>query len=238
MLATAAWILTVHRANGMDDMTIGLSSVATAMMPFDMSTFVFMFMWITMMVAMMFPTIAPIVLMHRTLMLRSGQRTTSTVLFASGYLTVWTAAGVVPLVALIAFRRYAHGTDWVPTAAAVVLIVAGAYQFTEWKAVCQRACQSPMGFLMTHHFGSGLRAAFRTGASHGLYCLGCCWALMSVLFVVGLMSLPWMAAISVVFLVEKHSRHGLLLARVAGAAVILVGVAVLAHPSVLTTIAT
>jgi len=237
VLAAGSWWLTIERARGMDDMTIGLTSVATAMMPFDMNAAVFMLMWITMMIAMMFPTIAPIVLLHRALMRRSGTGTSSTVTFALGYLAVWAAAGIAPLTALVVFRHFSSGTAWVPYAAGVVLVVAGAYQFTEWKAICQRACQSPMGFLVTHNVGSNLGSAFRTGVSHGLFCLGCCWALMTVLFVVGLMSLPWMAAISVVFLIEKHWKHGLLLARLVGAAVALAGLSVLVHPAVLTTLA-
>lgn len=240
-LAGAAWWLTVDRARdmagvddmGMKNMVTGLSSVGLAMMPFSMNTWVFMAMWITMMVAMMFPTIAPIVLLHQLVMRRAGAGLLPTGAFVGGYLLVWTAAGFVPLGILLTFRDVAHETSWVAPTSGIVLIVAGAYQFTRWKAVCLNACVSPMTFLATHRFGQGTWGAVRTGASHGMYCLGCCWALMTVLFVVGLMNLTWMAAIAAIFLIEKHWRRGPQLAIVIGWAVIAFGLAVLIHPAVL-----
>src|SRR5205807_556349 len=122
----------------------------TAMMSFDMSAAVFMLMWTTMMVAMMFPTIAPIVLLHRMVMRRRGEGIAPTVAFGAGYLIVWTAAGVIPLLVLVGFRHASSNSGWIAPASAVVLAAAGAYQFTKWKEVCQRVCQSPMTFLMTH----------------------------------------------------------------------------------------
>jgi predicted metal-binding membrane protein len=206
-------------------------------MPFDMGIVVFLGMWTTMMVAMMFPTIAPIVLLHRLVMRRQGRGLAPTVALMAGYLVVWSIAGVVPLVVLLGFRRVSHGSMWVEVAAGGVVVIAGGYQFSPWKQTCLRACRTPLTFLATHDFGTGLRGTFRTGASHGLYCLGCCWALMSVLLVVGLMNLIWMSAIAVVFLVEKNSRHGVVLTRVVGTAVILLGIAVLVHPSLLQSLA-
>lgn len=237
-LAGVAWWAVVRQAQdpgGMGmEMALGLSSVGVAMMPFDMSAWVFLAMWLTMMVAMMFPTIAPIVLLHRLVMRRRQAGVLPTVAFVGGYLAVWTLAGLVPLAVLWAFRDVAHETSWVAPASGIVLVLAGAYQFTRWKAACQRACRSPMTFLATHDFGSGLTGTARVGAVHGLYCLGCCWALMAVLFVVGLMNLAWMAAIAVVFLVEKNWRHGLLLSRVVGTGVAAFGVVVLVQPALLT----
>lgn len=154
-------------------------------------------------------------------------------MFVGGYLTVWTAVGVLPLAALLGFRHLAHSSGWVDRAGGAVLILAGAYQFTRWKSACLRACRSPLTFLVTHNFGTGARGALRAGASHGLYCLGCCWALMAVLFVVGLMNLAWMAGIAAVFLAEKNWRHGVGLTRIVGAAVLGFGLAVLAHPAIL-----
>jgi predicted metal-binding membrane protein len=135
------------------------------------------------------------------------------------------------------FRHFAQESLWIGRVGGGVLVLAGAYQFTRWKDTCLRACRQPLTFLLTHDFGRGLRGALRTGASHGLYCLGCCWALMAVLFVVGLMNLTWMAAIAVVFLAEKNWRHGVALTRVVGTAVILFGIAVLANPELLGVVA-
>lgn len=236
-LAAVAWWSIVGQAADMADMASGLGAIGTAMMPFEMSAATFLAMWATMMVAMMFPTVAPIVLLHRMVARRRGDGVLPTVAFGAGYLLVWTAAGLVPLAVLVAFRNVAHDTGWVAPLAGVVLIVCGAYQFSRWKQACQRACRSPMSFLMTHDFGGGgVVGALRTGASHGAYCLGCCWALMAVLFVVGLMNLVWMAAISVVFLAEKHWRHAAALARVVGTLVIALGVAVLLQPALLASI--
>jgi predicted metal-binding membrane protein len=219
---------------GGDTGPMGLAAVGTAMTPFDMDAGLFLAMWVTMMVAMMFPTIAPIVLLHRMVLRRGGHGPGRTVAFVGGYLLVWGLVGLVPLAALVAFRSLSDDTSWVAPAAGAVLLLAGAYQFSAWKEACQRACRTPLTFLSTHDFGTGWVGALRTGATHGLYCLGCCWALMAVLFVVGLMNLAWMAAISVVFLTEKHWRHGLTLARVVGAATAALGIAVLVQPSVLT----
>jgi predicted metal-binding membrane protein len=231
-LAAAAWWATVDTAADMAAMVGGLADVGRAM-PFRMSALLFMSMWVTMMVAMMLPTVGPIVALHRMVLRRRGAGLLPTVVFVGGYLVVWAATGVVPLLALVASRQVTEPSAWADRAAGVVLVVAGAYQFTRWKDTCLRACRSPMTFLATHDFGSGRLGAFRAGASHGLYCAGCCWALMAVLFVVGLMNLAWMAAIAVVFLAEKTWRHGVGLTRVVGTGVLVLGLVVLVDPSLL-----
>lgn len=231
-LAAIAWWSTLGNADDMSDMVQGFAQVGTAM-PFDMSAGLFMGMWVTMMVAMMFPTIAPIVLLHRMVVRKRGEGLLSTAAFAGGYLAIWSLVGLLPLTLLIGFRQLSDGSTWVLRVGGVVLVLAGGYQFTRWKDTCIRACRSPLTFLATHDFGTGRRGAFRAGASHGLYCLGCCWALMAVLFVVGLMNLAWMAAIAAIFLAEKNWRHGIGLTKVVGIAVLAFGIGVLAHPALL-----
>ncbi|HLX87530.1 MAG TPA: DUF2182 domain-containing protein [Acidimicrobiales bacterium] len=234
-LAALSWWYTVGQSHDMAAMVQGLAHVGTAM-PFDMSVGLFLAMWVAMMVAMMFPTIAPVVLLHRMVFRRGGRGPATTVVFSSGYLLVWAAVGLVPLAVLESFRHLSGGSTWVLRVAGVVLVAAGAYQFTAWKETCLRVCQTPLTFLMTHDFGTGPMGAVRVGVTHGLYCLGCCWALMAVLFVVGLMNLSWMVGIALVFLAEKHWRHGLGLSRVVGTAVIGFGVTVLVHPALLDSI--
>lgn len=231
-LAAVAWWATIDAAHDRATMAQGLAQVGAAM-HFDVAAPLFLAMWATMVVAMMLPTVAPIVLLHRMVMRRSGRGPALTAAFSAGYLLVWTAAGVVPLLVLVTFRDVTQQAPWVQRVAGVVLLLAGAYQFTGWKATCLRACRQPLTFLLTHHFGQGVAGAVRTGASHGIYCLGCCWALMAVLFTVGLMNLAWMAVIAVVFLVEKHSSRGVALTRVVGTAVLLLGVAVVIDPGLL-----
>jgi predicted metal-binding membrane protein len=234
-LAALGWWETTRQSADMDGMVQGIAQVGTAM-SFDMTVPLFLAMWTSMMVAMMFPTIAPIVLLHRMVIRRRGGGVTPTAVFVAGYLLVWAAFGFLPLAALLGFREVSDATTWVPRLGGAVLFVAGAYQFTRWKAICLKACRSPLTFLATHDFGRGLVGTLRAGVSHGAYCLGCCWALMTVLFVVGLMNLAWMAAIAVVFLAEKNWKYGIWLTKVAGTSLVLFGLAVVAHPALLTTV--
>ncbi len=235
VLAAAAWYLTVRQARDMGGMVTGLGQVGSRI-PNDMAAPVFMGMWLTMMVAMMFPTIAPMVLAHRMVVRKRGEGWLPTAGFILGYLTVWTAIGVIPLAAFLAFRNLSARPVWLPTVAGAVLAIAGLYQFTRWKRTCLRACRTPLGFVLEHDFRGGTRSAFIAGVSHGAYCLGCCWALMAVLVVVGLMNLVWMAAIALMFLAEKNWRHGVALTKVAGTAVTALGIAVIVHPEWLATI--
>jgi predicted metal-binding membrane protein len=238
-LAGVAWWSTVRQANSMSDMVSGLGQVG-ARAPNDMTVPVFLGMWVAMMVAMMFPTIAPFVLAHRMVVKKRGGGEFPTVAFVGGYLAVWSLIGVVPLIAFLAFRDVsaeAADSRWLPTLAGVILVVAGGYQFTRWKAVCLKHCRTPLSFLMTHDFGGGATSAFKAGLNHGAFCLGCCWALMAVLVVVGLMNLVWMAAIAIVFLLEKNWKHGVALTKIVGAGLIGLGLAVIVSPDILPNIA-
>jgi predicted metal-binding membrane protein len=234
-LAGVAWWSTVRQANSMSDMVSGLGQVG-ARAPNDMAIPVFMGMWVAMMVAMMFPTVAPIVLAHRMVVQKRGEGSAPTAAFILGYLAVWSLIGVIPLAGFLGFRNLAADaadSRWLPTVAGAILVVAGAYQFTRWKATCLKACRSPMTFLMTHDWGGGSRSAFRAGVSHGTYCLGCCWALMAVLVVVGLMNLVWMAGIALVFLAEKNWKHGVALTKIIGSGLVALGIAVIISPGIL-----
>ena len=196
-----------------------------------MTAGLFLVTWLVMMVAMMFPSVAPMTLAFASFTRSRGEGYVPTAVFVLGYLAVWTAAGLVPLAVLQAVDKiWMTPPSWLPRAGAAVIIVAGIYQFTPLKDACLRACRSPLGFIMTHNFGGGPAAAVRAGMSHGLYCLGCCWALMAVLAVLGLMNIAWMAVIAAVFFVEKNVRRGELLPRVVGAVCIGAGLAILAWP--------
>lgn len=233
--AAGAWWLVAGQARDMAAMVSGFAQVGRRM-PNDASGLLFIGMWVTMMVAMMFPTIAPVVLVHRMVVRKRGEGSLPTVAFVGGYLVVWAAIGLIPLAAFLGFRALsgdAGESRWLPTLGGIVLAGAGAYQFTRWKMLCLRACRSPLGFLMTHDFRTGARGAFRAGISHGLYCLGCCWALMAVLVVVGLMNLVWMAAVAIVFLAEKNWRRGVGLTKGVGTALVAFGLAAVIWPGIL-----
>jgi predicted metal-binding membrane protein len=237
-LAALAWVITARQADDMADMVTGLGQVG-GRAPNDMAIPVFLGMWVGMMVAMMLPAVAPIVLAHRTVVMKRGEGGGATAAFIGGYLGVWSLIGVVPLLAFLGFRNLAADAGdsrWLPTLAGGVLAVAGAYQFTRWKAFCLRACRSPLQFVLAHDFGGGARSAFRAGLSHGAYCLGCCWALMAVLVVVGLMNLVWMVAVALIFLAEKNWRHAVGLTRVVGVGLFALGLTVIVHPSFLPTV--
>lgn len=223
--AAAAWVITIQQSASMD----GMGGVAM------LGAGLFMVTWLVMMVAMMFPSVAPMVLAHASVVRSRGEGAAPSVLFVAGYLVVWAAAGLVPLAAIqfITSPAAAPIGGWLPRLGGAVVLLAGVYQLTPLKDVCLRACRSPLGFMLSHDFGGGAPAAARAGMSHGLYCLGCCWALMAVLAVLGLMNVAWMAAFAVVFFLEKNWRYGVQLSRIVGAACIVGGLAVIASPDVL-----
>jgi predicted metal-binding membrane protein len=218
--AAAAWLFTITQANSM-----AMGGVAM------MGAGLFLITWLVMMVAMMFPSVAPMTLAFASVTRSRGEGVLPSASFVLGYLLVWTAAGLVPLAVLQALSRlWMTAPSWLPRVGGAVIILAGIYQFTPFKDACLRACRSPLGFILSHDFGGGPTSALRAGASHGLYCLGCCWALMAVLAVLGLMNVAWMAGFAVVFFLEKNWRGGEMLSRVVGAACIAGGLAVIAWP--------
>jgi predicted metal-binding membrane protein len=186
-------------------------------------------MWTVMMVAMMTPSAAPVFLLfaatHRK---RSAQRLPLIVLvFGAGYLLVWTTFSAAAAAAQWALHQAAMLSPAMKTSSAWlgggILVAAGIYQLTPSKRACLTHCQSPVGFLMSH-WRDGTAGALRMGLAHGTYCVGCCWALMCVLFVVGVMNLAWVAAIAILVLVEKVGPAGPFVARVAGSAMIVAGI--------------
>jgi predicted metal-binding membrane protein len=238
-LALLAWSETIDEAVSMRSMAMGLGQIGSLNQG-DMGAGIFFAMWIAMMAAMMLPTVAPMVLAHLGVMRRQGRGAGATAVFVAGYLFVWSAIGLVPFLAYKAMAQIpdaAAPSRWLPALAGAILVLAGAYQFTGWKQVCLDHCQSPLAFVASHDFGSGAAGALRAGVVHGAYCLGCCWAMTLVLLVVGLMNLTWMAALFALFVVEKSWRHGLLVAKIAGALTIALGVSVAAHPDLLRAIA-
>ncbi|CAN5847047.1 hypothetical protein BH20GEM1_BH20GEM1_22830 [soil metagenome] len=186
--------------------------------------------WVAMMAAMMFPGILPVVRLYSL----AAERGSVAPLpwFISGYLAVWSAAG---LPSYIAWRKLqaplAAADPWVARLAGMVLIAAAVYQLTPLKAACLRHCRSPLTFFF--HHGRSLRTpvgAAHAGLAHGAYCLGCCWLLMAILVVFGTMHLGWMAALAALILLEKAAPRGEAIGRVAAAALAALGVILILHP--------
>ena len=217
--ALVAWLVTLDRMTGMD------AGPAT-----DLGGMTwFLGIWGTMMAAMMLPATVPVI----TLFARS-ESTARTVGFVAGYLAVWIAYGL----AAYALYRALDALDppllaWDrggPYVAGGAVVVAGIYQLTPLKAVCLRHCRSPVWHLLTRS-RRGTAGALRMGAEHGLWCAGCCWALMVVLFAVGVMSLFWMAVVAAIVLAEKALPGGARLSRALGIALIVLGVWIAASPA-------
>jgi predicted metal-binding membrane protein len=193
----------------------------------------FLVAWTVMMAAMMFPAVAPLLLLYRSMASgRSGGHAPVWIL-AAGYLLVWTAAGAVAWtivqVGIEIGNRLGAGSRGTvaPLALGVTLIVAGLYQLTPLKQACLRQCQSPIGFLMSH-WRAGKSGAVRMGLQHGLFCLGCCWALFAVLVAAGVMSLAWMLLLTLVVFAEKVIRPGAWSQKLTGSALVALGLLVAA----------
>jgi predicted metal-binding membrane protein len=188
-------------------------------------------MWSVMMVAMMTPSASPMIEMYaRIAGARDDRVTGAPWLFAAGYLAAWIAFSAAATALQFALDRAAMLTGALqvnPSAGGAILVIAGVYQITPLKSACLAHCRSPIGFFMTE-WRDGAAGAFTMGARHGLYCTGCCWMLMVILFAAGVMNLPWVAAIAVFVLLEKLAPWGHAIARAGGAALIGSGVALAA----------
>ncbi len=229
-----AWIYLVAGA-GMDadmaDMPMDMGPMLWSV-PYAALMFV---MWWVMMVAMMVPSAAPTVLLFATIKRRkaaSAGSPSDAWAFLGGYLLIWAGFSLVAVAAQWALERAGLLSMAMASGSALftagILLAAGLYQFTPLKGACLRHCQSPVLFL-SEHWRPGADGALRMGVLHGSYCLGCCWFLMALLFVGGVMNLIWIAAIALYVGCEKLLPRGRWLSRAAGAALVVSGVIVLAR---------
>ena len=197
-------------------------------------------MWWIMMIAMMTPSAAPVILLYARAYRREqklgkiGSGLVPTQSFLLGYLVSWMAFSAAATCLQWSFERagLVHAMlMWSINASfsAVLLIVAGVFQFSALKNACLAQCRSPAQFL-AGNFRSGVSGAFQIGFKHGLFCLGCCWALMALLFVGGAMNLVWIAGLTILVLIEKMSRAGPAIARAAGLLMIASGIWILCSP--------
>jgi predicted metal-binding membrane protein len=191
-------------------------------------------MWTVMMVAMMVPSAAPIVLAF--LSVNNGRQTSNRPLvpvwfFLAGYLAVWTAYSAVATLGQWGLHQATLLSTMMestsPMLNGALLVAAGVFQWTPLKRACLSGCRSPLTFLMSE-WREGKPGAFAMGVRHGSYCLGCCWTLMALLFVTGVMNLFWVVVIALLVMAEKLLPKGELLSRISGAALALAGVTVLA----------
>ncbi len=195
-------------------------------------------MWWVMMIAMMTPSAAPVILLYgrATRHAQAGgglkQGVVPTAAFASGYLLAWLAFSVAATALMFGLERagvvspvsMGSRAAWL---SAAILIAAGLYQLSPLKHACLRVCRSPAEFL-TRHWRPGSLGALRMGLEHGVFCVGCCWVLMALLFVGGVMNPLWIAVLALVVLLEKVAPMGPWLARISGLVLLAWGAATLA----------
>jgi predicted metal-binding membrane protein len=180
-------------------------------------------MWAVMMVAMMLPSASPMILTYTAIARRHPDSLAyAPWIFAGAYFIIWTLFSVAATAGQLVLEDASllYGTSRAISAfRAAILILAGVYQLTPFKNACLAHCRSPLGFFMTE-WRDGISGAFTMGIKHGAHCLGCCWMLMGLLFVFGVMNLLWVAALSVLVLLEKLAPFGHTIARVSGVAML------------------
>jgi len=229
-LAAAAWALLAWQSAAMDEemsLTMGLSPL------------VFIALWFAMMVAIMFPTAAPMILMFSKVQAgrRRDQRTfVPTWVFTGGYILLWSAAGLAAYAIAIGGDQLADQSRWVMDNAERIggglLIVTGLYQFTPLKTVCLSKCRTPMSFIL-NSWRDGYGGSFVMGLEHGAYCLGCCWLLFLILFPLGMMNIAVLSLVTLLIFAEKSLPVGRQAAVLAAVALIAYGVVVVIVPEAL-----
>jgi len=226
-LTLLAWVALVRMAVDMNGMPAASG---------DQFEFALMFaMWAVMMVGMMVPSATPMILMFTRTNRNNrnkGEPFVPTAYFVAGYIVVWSGFGLAATVLQWGLQNVGLLSPMLVGSNAVfaglVFIAAGLYQWTPFKDACLRHCQTPLGFLMTR-WRDGTVGALRMGFEHGAYCVGCCWMLMALLFVGGVMNLLWVAVLAAFVFLEKLSPPGPWFPRLSGTALMAWGGLVLAQ---------
>jgi predicted metal-binding membrane protein len=227
-ITALSWAYVFSLASDMQPMDMGTEMAMPRMQAWGVADFVLTFgMWAVMMVAMMTPSAAPMILMFAGVNRRRREQQVSyvpTSIFLAGYLVVWAAFGVMATTAQWGLHSVSLLSPTMASASpilgGILLLGAGIYQWTPLKHACLSKCRSPLGFVL-NEWREGRWGALLMGLKHGGYCTGCCWSLMALLFVAGVMNLLWVAAIAGFVLLEKVAPAGDRLGRLVG--VVLVG---------------
>jgi predicted metal-binding membrane protein len=202
--------------------------------PLGIALVLFLLAWLVMIAAMMLPSTYPLLRMFAGACANQPRQSLMLGSFIGGYAVVWCIFGVLAFGGDFIVHRAVDRIAWLNahpwTIAGGVLAIAGIFQFTPLKDACLRACRLPANFLM-RHYRRGARAAFELGYRHGLFCAGCCWALMLISFAAGFASLWWMAAVTALMVYEKIARHGRAAVPIAGSVLLLWSTLVFVHPS-------
>jgi predicted metal-binding membrane protein len=234
VLSAAAWGLLVWRAR--------VAEMAGTGPTMGMGAAVFLALWVAMMVAMMFPTAAPMILVFARV--QAGRRQKGDVfvptwIFVAGYLLVWTLFGVAAYALAVGAERLADSSMWLmenaPRIGGLAILLAGLYQLSPLKRACLARCRTPLDWIMSS-WRDGRRGAFRMGIEHGAYCLGCCWLLFVILFPLGMLNVAAMAVITLLIFAEKSTSWSQGVRRTAAWALVAYGALVLFRPELLPTV--
>ena len=232
VLAGACWGLLLWHSSGMEDHATGYQ-----VLTMGMGAALFVAMWVVMMVAMMFPTAAPMILTFATVQAGKQQRGQSSVptwVFVAAYMVVWTLFGVLAYALAVGAERLTAHSGWLMANAArlggAVLVAAGLYQLSPLKHACLAKCRTPLQFVLGS-WREGYGGAFRMGLEHGAYCLGCCWLLFVILFPLGVMNVAAMAVVTALIYAEKSLPASRQISQVAAAALIAYGALVTIMPA-------
>jgi len=226
-----SWVYLIGMAGEMGSMA---ASGMMELRPWEPRDFALMFvMWVVMMIGMMVPSAAPTALLYAAVARKArgqGSPVAPTLVFVVGYVVAWTLFSVVATLGQWSLERaallspmLASSSAWL---SALLLVATGVYQLTPAKRACLDHCRSPVRF-MADHWHPGAVGALRMGAIHGFFCLGCCWFLMALLFVGGVMDLLWIAGLTIFVLLEKLLPYGDRVSRGAGVVLLLAGAALL-----------
>lgn len=200
----------------------------------------FLAAWQVHIAAMMLPSVLPMTTLFNQIAARQPRPGALRAAFLGGYLVVWTAFGLAALIATALLDAAMQQSQWLMARPALVagsiMLVAGAFQFSDLKDRCLDQCRQPRSFLL-NHYRRGLDGALELGLRHGLFCLGCCWALMLVMFIVGIANLAWMTPLALLMIYEKVGRHGHRIVRPAGLALMITGILIAVDPAWLPDIA-
>jgi predicted metal-binding membrane protein len=239
-MAILAWLYLFHTKTAMPGMSMAGMDMPGMVMPglqvWGPSTVLLLFvMWAVMMVAMMLPSATPMLLAFLTVNKQRQAAARPYVpvsIFLFGYLAVWTGFSAVATLAEWGLHQAALLSPAMaatsPTLNGGLLIAAGVFQWTPLKSACLKGCRSPLTFLMSE-WREGAAGAFIMGLRHGAFCVGCCWVLMALLFVAGVMNLFWVAVIALFVMAEKILAKGELLGHVTGIALLIAGAAMMAR---------
>jgi predicted metal-binding membrane protein len=235
VLAVAGWVVFLREAS--EPMSTRMAHDMGPDLTMGGSWPLFLSMWMAMMVAMMFPAAAPMVVMYGRVRKSDPP---SVALFTGSYIALWFVFGVCAYLLSAAIENGASHSEWIATnwgrAGGALLIMAGVYQLTPLKDICLRHCRTPLSFVMTR-WRDGRSGAVQMGLVHGLYCVGCCWLLFLILIPLGVMNVAAMVAVAALVFAEKIVPHGRMVGMIASAAMITYGLAVVAQPSLLPTVA-